>query len=83
LVVTVVLLFNFYALFVFSEKNAKTESVAREFEQVHPLLRIAVSTVAYLGGGMLVTDMSRRESDYIKMGLSPLDRSLHYAQTDG
>lgn len=82
-VVLAVLAFNVYALFMFSNDNAKTADVALEFHHVHPLLRIAVNTVSYFDKSVLVTDMSRDHSDYAQMGMSPFERSLHFAQADG
>jgi len=82
-VLVMVVLFNGYALFMFSNEHAKTDKVAGEFTSVHPLLRIAVNTVSFVDRSLIVTDMNRQKADYYKMGLTPFERSLHFVQPDG
>lgn len=76
-------LFGGYTLFNLSGKNAKTEEVRKEYQALHPLLRISVGTIVILDEGLLITDMSRAQEDYKKMGLKTLKNSLHYPQGDG
>ncbi|MEM7373552.1 MAG: hypothetical protein AAF587_33310 [Bacteroidota bacterium] len=76
-------LFGGYTLFNLSGKHAKTEEVQKEYNALHPLLRISVGTIVLLDEGLLITDMSRAKEDYKKMGLKTLKNSLHYPQGDG
>jgi len=81
-VAIMILAFNAHGLLIFSKNNVKDPTLISEFTQVHPLLRLAVSTVSYFDGSMIVTDMSRTREDYKSMGLSALENSLHYVQKD-
>lgn len=70
-------------LFYLSASNAKQESVRREFTRLHPVLRLGVSTLAFLDKGLVVTDADRQPEDYGRMGLPTNNYSLHYRQSSG
>ena len=72
-----------YSLFYLSSVNAKTEDVRRYYTTVHPLLRVALSTAVLFDGDIVVTDTRRELDDYARMGLPPLDNSLHFPQPSG
>lgn len=72
-----------YTAFSFSAANAKSETVANEFQELHPLLRMSVGTFIFLDPSLMVTDMARVPEDYAEMGLSTKSQSLHYKQEDG
>jgi hypothetical protein len=72
-----------YALFYLARVNAKTAEVRSTYGKVHPILRMALSTVILVDPGLVVTDMKRVPADYDRMGLPAFDRTLHYAQADG
>lgn len=72
-----------YTAFSFSAANAKSETVAAEFQELHPLLRMSVGTFIFLDPSLMVTDMSRVPEDYQSMGLATKTQSLHYEQADG
>lgn len=72
-----------YTFFNMSAANAKGEAVKKEFSSLHPMLRLAVGTFIFLDDGLLVTDMSRQQSDYADMGLKTNKKSLHYKQPSG
>lgn len=82
-VVGVVVAYTLYALLYLSAGNAKGGAVRAEYGSLHPLLRVAVSTLILLDDEILITDMSRRPADYPAMGLPVARRSMHYAQADG
>lgn len=82
-VVGVVIAYTLYTLLYLSAGNAKGGAVRAEYRSLHPLLRVAVSTLILLDDEILITDMSRRPADYPAMGLPVARRSLHYAQADG
>jgi hypothetical protein len=72
-----------FTLVNFSQKNAKTSEVRKEFRSLHPIMRLGVGTIVLVDRSMLVTDMSRTHGDYKKMGLKVNYRTLHYKQSSG
>src|SRR5256885_1169551 len=50
---------------------------------VHPLLRLALSTLILVDRDMLITDTGRAPDDYGRMGLPTNSRSRHFEQADG
>ncbi|MEL6591018.1 MAG: hypothetical protein AAFP02_04435 [Bacteroidota bacterium] len=72
-----------YSLINLSGANAKSEDVKQEYTSLHPYMRLAVGTFVLADQGLLVTDMSRVQEDYQKMGLKTNKNSLHYKQSDG
>lgn len=72
-----------YALLYLSSGNAKSEEVRAHFRSVHPVLRLALSTVVLADRSIVVTDMAREIDGYQRMGLPINHRSLHRRQVDG
>ncbi len=72
-----------YALIYLSSANAKSERVRAYYTSLHPLLRVALSTLILVDGDAVITDLARRPEDYQIMRLPPNDGSLHYVQRDG
>jgi hypothetical protein len=72
-----------YALIYLSSANAKSERVRAYYAALHPLLRVALSTLIIADRDLVVTDLARGPEDYTAMGLAPNDGSLHYVQHDG
>ncbi len=72
-----------YALIYLSSANAKSERVRAYYASLHPLLRVALSTLILADRGLVVTDLARGPDDYAVMGLALNDGSLHYVQPDG
>ncbi len=79
----VVFAFSAYSLFYISGKNVKHTEVRSEFRELHPILRLAVSTLIIVDRNLLITDANRYPEDYKKMGLKAKQHSLHYKQSDG
>ena len=79
----VVLLYGFHALFFFSSGQVKSQELRLEFLEMHPLLRLSTSTLAYMDEKLVLTDAERVPEDYQKMGLPSKSSSLHYKQADG
>jgi hypothetical protein len=71
------------SLFVLARVNAKSDEVRGYFLSVHPILRVALSTVILVDPGLVITDMARKPRDYARMGLRVNDKSMHYEQPDG
>ena len=72
-----------YALIYLSSANAKSERVRAYYASLHPLLRVALSTLILVDRDLVITDLARGPEDYAAMGLTPNDGSLHYVQRDG
>jgi len=72
-----------YALIYLSSANAKSDHVRAYYTSLHPLLRVALSTLILADRDLVVTDLARGPEDYAAMGLAPNDGSLHYVQRDG
>ncbi len=72
-----------HGLFFISSANMKDHALSKELRQLHPIVRLAVSTVIIIDKDLIITDATRKASDYEKMGLPVNERSLHYRQKDG
>ena len=72
-----------YALIYLSSANAKSERVRAYYTSLHPLLRVALSTLSIVDRDLVVTDLARGPGEYSAMGLAANDGSLHYVQRDG
>jgi hypothetical protein len=83
LALPLVIAYSAYALVYLSAGNAKSQQVRVYYASLHPLLRVALSTVILVDRDLVVTDLARRPADYRTMGLAANDGSLHYLQADG
>lgn len=72
-----------YGLFFISAGNMKNPSLQKEITELHPILRMGISTFILIDKKMIITDASRVPEDYKKMGLKTSNSSLHYKQKDG
>jgi hypothetical protein len=72
-----------YALVYLSVLNVKNEGLREEYRSMHPLLRVATSTLIVFDRDLVITDMQRQAADYERMGLPLYERSLHFVQQDG
>lgn len=75
--------FCIHALFFISSSNLKNKNLSNEIRGLHPIVRLAVSTVIIFDKGLVITDATRKSSDYETMGLPTNERSLHFPQKDG
>lgn len=72
-----------YSLLYLASVNAKSAPVRAYYHSVHPLMRLALSTLILIDRDMIITDMGRLPDDYAKMGLPTNTRTRHYKQADG
>ena len=72
-----------YSAVYLARVNAKSDDVHAYYSSVHPILRIALSTVILFDGDLVITDARRVPADYRRMGLPVNDRTRHYVQPDG
>lgn len=78
-----VLFYCSYSLIYLASVNAKAPPVRAYYHSVHPLLRLALSTLILVDRDMLITDTGRQPEDYAKMRLPANSRTRHYQQADG
>lgn len=72
-----------YSLLYLASVNAKSPPVRAYYRSVHPLLRLALSTLILVDRDMIITDTGRQPEDYSRMGLPANTRTRHYKQSDG
>ncbi|HUF76797.1 MAG TPA: hypothetical protein VMM35_10995, partial [Longimicrobiales bacterium] len=72
-----------YMLVFIASANVKSDEVRAEYRSLHPLLRVASSALILADPAAIVTDAGRSPQDYRRMGLSPVEASLHFVQDDG
>ena len=72
-----------YTLLFLSSVNSKSPDVREYYRSLHPMLRIAVSTVILVDQDIVITDLHRTPEDYAAMGLPARVESMHYRQSDG
>jgi len=81
--VVIVGLYAIHGLFYMKTDNMKSKSIKSEILEVHPVLRLAASTLIHLDKDLIITDAERQPEDYKKMGLKSIKNSLHYTQSTG
>jgi Na+/proline symporter len=80
---TVVLGYCLFSVFYLSSVHAKSAEVQDVYRSMHPIMRVAVSTVTLADNDLVITDIERMEDDYNRMGLPVNQSSLHYRQESG
>ena len=81
--ILLMVLYSLQGILFLSSNNLKTSALKKEIREVHPILRLSVSTLAFLDNDLIITDAQRVPEDYRKMGLKQKSHSLHYKQEDG
>lgn len=81
--IVLVLVYSVHGIFFFSSSNTKSSEIKSELLELHPILRLSLSTLIHLDKDLIVTDAARIISDYDDMGLSRNTRSKHLKQPDG
>lgn len=79
---TMVFGFCLLSLFYLSGVNAKSDEIRDVYRSMHPILRVAISTVTLADNDLVITDIERVMSDYGAMGLPVNPNSLHYRQDE-
>lgn len=82
-ILAVVVAYAIYTLVYLSAMNVKGGVLREEYRSLHPLLRVATSTLIMFDRDLVITDMQRQTADYERMGLPVYERSLHLIQGDG
>lgn len=81
--VALVAAYAIYAVAFLAASNAKSPDVRSQYHALHPLLRVAASTLILMDPEAVVTDLARHPADYSRMGLPIEHSSSHYIQADG
>lgn len=74
--------FCMLSLFYISKVNAKSPEIREVYRSMHPILRVAISSVTLADGDLVITDIERISSDYGEMGLPVNPNSMHYKQAE-
>ena len=72
-----------YTLLYVADANTKSGEVKTYYAAVHPILRVALSTLILAEDDLVITDAFRTPTDYARMGLPVREVSHHYRQRDG
>jgi len=72
-----------FTLLYVSADNVKNPEIQTTYRSLHPMLRLAVSSMVLVDSDAVITDSERVVEDYAAMGLSSNAGSLHLEQADG
>jgi hypothetical protein len=82
-ILVLVVAYTFYGMLYYSSLNTKTEEIHSYYRSLHPIMRVALTTVTLADSEVVVTDIQRHPEDYKRMGLPENKYSLHYVQPSG
>lgn len=82
-VLVLVTAYSLYGLLYYSSLNTKTDEINSYYRSLHPIMRVALTTITLADSDIVVTDIQRRPEDYAQMGLPENEHSLHYRQSNG
>lgn len=82
-IIGLVMAYTLYGVFYYSSLNTKTDEVQSYYRSLHPIMRVALTTITLANSDLIVTDIRREAEDYTRMGLPENQESLHYVQGDG
>jgi hypothetical protein len=81
--IAIAIAYSGYALVYVASANVKSEDIQAQYSAIHPLLRIASSSLILVDPSAVITDAGRSAEDYYAMGLPVNEASLHFEQEDG
>lgn len=82
-IIGLVTAYTLYGVFYYSSLNTKTDEIRSYYRSLHPIIRVALTTITLADSDLLVTDIRREAEDYSGMGLPEYQESLHYLRSDG
>lgn len=82
-IVVLVTAYTLYGVLYYSSLHTKTDDVNSYYRSLHPIMRVALTTITLADSDLLVTDIRREPEDYARMGLPENQQSLHYVQSNG
>ncbi|TNE73219.1 hypothetical protein EP331_04975 [bacterium] len=80
--IALVLSYMAYGLLFLNNANTKDSAIQETYLNLHPVLRIGLTTAILADTKLIVTNTQRTKEDYIKWGLTPREQSLHYIQAE-
>lgn len=81
--IAIAIAYSGYALVYVASANVKSEDIQAQYSAIHPLLRIASSSLILVDPSAVITDAGRSAEDYYAMGLPVNEASLHFEQENG
>lgn len=82
-IIVLVTAYTLYGALYYSSMNTKTDDINSYYRSLHPIMRVALTTITLANSNLIVTDIQREPEDYAQMGLPQKQHSLHYVQSDG
>lgn len=82
-IVVLVTAYTLYGALYYSSLNTKTDEIQSYYRSLHPIMRVALTTITLADSDLVVTDIRREAKDYAQMGLPENQQSLHYVQSNG
>lgn len=82
-IIALVLAYICYGVLYYSSLNTKTDEINSYYRSLHPIMRVALTTITLADSDIVVTDIHREPGDYAQMGLPENSESLHYIQSNG
>ncbi|MCH7855206.1 MAG: hypothetical protein IIB37_00515 [Gemmatimonadetes bacterium] len=74
--------YSMYGLLYLSSGNSRDPEMREYYSSLHPLMRLGASTYFLFDRNGVVTDLERTAEDYLGMGLSMDETSLHFKLAD-
>jgi hypothetical protein len=82
-IIVLVTAYTIYGVLYYSSLNTKTDEINSYYRSLHPIMRVAITTITLADSDLLITDIRREPEDYAEMRLPENKQSLHYVQSDG
>lgn len=82
-IIILVSAYTLYGVLYYSSLNTKTDEINSYYRSLHPIMRVALTTITLADSDLVITDIRREPGDYARMGLSQNQQSLHYVQSNG
>lgn len=82
-IVVLVAAYTLYGSLYYSSLNTKNNEINSYYRSLHPIMRVALTTITLADSDLVITDIRREPEDYFRMELPENKQSLHYVQSDG
>lgn len=81
MMISLVAYLGFSTLFL-SNAHIKNKSIKQTYLNLHPVLRVGLTTIILADTDLIITNTQRTKDDYLKWGLSKKERSHHFIQAE-
>lgn len=71
-----------YSTLFLSNAHIKNKAIKQTYLNLHPVLRVGLTTIILADTDLIITDTQRTKNDYKKLRLSPKERSHHFIQKE-